>query len=184
MDYDFTSGYMNVAVGYGQQTWSGSYTTNGVNEFIPYTKPNQNYNYSPWHILAGPTEGINSQEITKEVEWLIASNKRRNESLKEEKEQKGEYYIMKRLVQLVVVDPDKRVEDNQSLVYMGPTLLTSIGDEDLILETDLREALAKHNDRRGAIEDEDRSDKRNKSVYLKPRKLSELEIRVVVLETF
>lgn len=108
-----------------------------------------------------------------------------NKSQKKDKQKKkGEFYVMKRLVQVVVVDPDKRVEDQFSVVHMGEPHVTSLADEDLLLEVDLKAALAEHNMVRKKIEDEDRSDKRNKAVYLKVVKVSDLEVKVITIAKF
>lgn len=108
----------------------------------------------------------------------------KHQKTKKNSKKKGEFYIMKRLVQVMVVDPDKRVPDEKSVVHMGTAVLTSLADEDLLLEVDMKGELAKHNEIRAKIEDEDRSDKRNKSVYLKPVKVSDLEVRIFVIQKF
>ena len=85
---------------------------------------------------------------------------------------------VKRLVQVIVVDPDPKVPDEKSILHYSNEFLTSKTDEELKFELDLKTLLETHNKVRKAIEDEVASDKRNKTVYLKPVRISDLVIEV------
>lgn len=126
---------------------------------------------------------IDQYDFQKQIEKSI---KKQTKQTKNNLQKKGEFYIMKRLVQVVVVDPDSRVPDENSIVHMGEHrfVLTSLSDEDLLLDIDLKSALKTHNQIRSKILDEDRTDNRHSDVFLKPVKVSDLEKRVVVLQKF
>lgn len=84
----------------------------------------------------------------------------------------------RRLVQVLVFDPDVRVPDEKSELYKSEEYLTVKTDEELKMEIDFKTLLPKHNDMRKKIVDEDKSETIEKDIYLKAIKMRDLEVLV------
>lgn len=86
----------------------------------------------------------------------------------------------RRLVSLVIYDPDERVPDEKAMLHRSDVFVTTKTDEELFLELDMKGMVDRYNiDVRCKIVDEERSDVRHQDVFLKPVRVSDLE-RVVV----
>jgi len=92
--------------------------------------------------------------------------------------------VTKRLVQVFVVDPDKRVDDEHSVVHKSEVMVSSKTNEELFYDVDWKAVLAAHNTYRASVVHDDRSEVRGKDIHLKPVKVSDLERQVVVLANF
>lgn len=89
-----------------------------------------------------------------------------------------EMKMTRRLVQVLVFDPDVRVPDEKSELYKSEEYLTVKTDEELKMEIDFKTLLPKHNDMRKKIVDEDKSETIEKDIYLKAIKMRDLEVLV------
>ena len=73
----------------------------------------------------------------------------------------------RRLVRRLIVDPDSRLKAKEALVYLDDTpVLSDLSDDELFMEIDVKGMLAKHNEKRGDIEDKSVSRQFEKVVYL------------------
>ena len=75
----------------------------------------------------------------------------------------------RRLVKIVIIDPDKRLEPADALVHEGLTFLTDLDDAGLIASYDepsIRDLLKAHNAKRGEIKDVAQDRKFEKDVFL------------------
>jgi len=89
-----------------------------------------------------------------------------------------------RIVSIYVVDPDENLEPKDALVHIKENFMTDLTNEDILVDLELKEALANHNTKRIKIVDEDRSDDRGKEVMLKTVKIKDLIIKINTLQTF
>lgn len=87
----------------------------------------------------------------------------------------------RRLVQVIIVDPDSRVPVEQSIVYMGEQKLTDLDDSELFFELDIKSLLAAHNDKRTKVVNKAVKDR---TEYLEPARVRDLKMNVVVSAEF
>lgn len=98
---------------------------------------------------------------------------------KEEKQMPG-----KRLVRVIIIDPDPRIEAEDSLLHKGKELLTELDNQELFYELNIKELLDKHNASRSATEDKKASLAAGKKVYLEPVRIRDLVMSVVEIAVF
>lgn len=91
---------------------------------------------------------------------------------------------MRRLVQVVCWDTDKRVKANKALIYRSEPFLTDASDADVLMEYvgEIQEALGFHNDYgRCKIVDKEASKGAAQTVYLDPLELADVVKKVVTI---
>jgi len=89
----------------------------------------------------------------------------------------------RRLVQVVIADPDRRVRPEIALIYQGPAMFTDATDQELFFELDIMSKLAAYNNERTKIPDKTLSTK-DREVFLEPAKIRDLKMIVVNIATF
>lgn len=87
----------------------------------------------------------------------------------------------KRLVRVLVVDPDENVPVGKSVLHDGKEQLTDLTDEELFFEIELKDALAKHNEYRQTIRDKEIKDREE---FLEPCRIRDLSMFVVTIAAF
>jgi len=87
----------------------------------------------------------------------------------------------KRLVRVFVVDPDDRIDIEQSLLYDSKEILTDQDDQELFFEIEIKELITKHNAYRAEVVDKEVKDR---TEYLEPVRIRELKMMVVTLADF
>jgi len=87
----------------------------------------------------------------------------------------------KRLVRVFVVDPDDRIDIEQSLLYDSKEILTDQDDQELFFEIEIKELITKHNEYRATVIDKDVKDR---TEHLEPVRIRELKMMVVTLADF
>ena len=96
----------------------------------------------------------------------------------------GEEAVSKRrLVIVLIVDPDERVPVEKSVLYRSDIFLTDETNEEIYFGLNMAQMLKDHNEKRADIEDEDKSTV-EKPRFLKPARISDLSWTVVELATF
>lgn len=100
-------------------------------------------------------------------------------SLEEEKMEET-----RRLIQVVVIDPDERLDDGDSLLYLGEVKFTSASDQELYFELGIKEILEDHNSKRKILLDEETSAKAGREIYLKPIRIRDLRMQVIQFAAF
>ncbi len=95
--------------------------------------------------------------------------------------EEGDDMSGKRLVRVFVVDPDDRIDIEQSLLYDSKEILTDQDDQELFFEIDIKELLTKHNTYRGEVVDKEVKDR---TEHLEPVRIRELKMMVVTLADF
>jgi hypothetical protein len=93
----------------------------------------------------------------------------------------GETMSNRRLVQVFIADPDKRVPLEQSMIYSGEQRLTDLTDQELFFEVDIKNLLDAHNAKRVKIIDKSVKDR---SEYLEPAKIRDLKMVVTTIAQF
>lgn len=87
----------------------------------------------------------------------------------------------RRLVKVVIVDPNENIPLDQCLLYSGEEKLTDATDQELFFEIDIKDILAKHNEKRGKIVDKK---VKERVEYLEPAKIRDLKMVVVNVASF
>ena len=86
----------------------------------------------------------------------------------------------RRLVKVIIVDPDENLPLDHCLLYSGEEKLTDATDQELFFELDIKDMLAKHNERRIKIVDKK---VKERTEYLEPAKVRDLKMVVVTVAT-
>lgn len=87
----------------------------------------------------------------------------------------------RRLVRVLVVDPDDNVPTDKCLLHSGAEQFTDATDQELFFEIDIRSILEKHNEYRVTLVDRDVTDKERK---LEPARIRDLKMVVVTIAGF
>lgn len=87
----------------------------------------------------------------------------------------------RRLIKVIIVDPDDRVPLDKSVLYSGSEKLTDLTDQELFFEIDIKNVLDKHNADRIRIVDKTIKERQE---YLEPVKVRELRMVVVTVASF
>ena len=87
----------------------------------------------------------------------------------------------RRLVQVFIADPNENIPLADSLLYSGEQKLTDATDQELFFEIDIKDILAKHNEKRVKIVDKKIKER---TEYLEPAKIRDLKMVVVNVATF
>ena len=87
----------------------------------------------------------------------------------------------RRLVQVLIVDPDERVPLDDCLLYRGEPKMTEATDQELFFEVDIKNLLAARNERRVKVVDKKVKERQE---YLEPAKIRELKMVVVTIAAF
>ncbi len=90
-----------------------------------------------------------------------------------------------RKVKIFIVDEDENVPLKDRILFETKEIVTDLSDDDLLYENvDFKAILKGHNDERAKLLDEEKSEKRDKDIFLKPIKKSDLTIKIQNLVVF
>lgn len=87
----------------------------------------------------------------------------------------------RRLVKVVIVDPNENIPLDKCLLYSGEEKLTDATDQELFFEIDIKDILARHNERRVKIADKK---VKERTEFLEPAKIRDLKMVVVNVASF
>jgi hypothetical protein len=87
----------------------------------------------------------------------------------------------RRLVQVLIMDPNENVPLESCLLYRGEQKLTDATDQELFFELDIKDILAKHNVDRVKLVDKK---VKERTEYLEPAKIRDLKMVVVTVAEF
>jgi len=87
----------------------------------------------------------------------------------------------RRLVRVLVVDPNENIPLSDSVIYKGDELLTDLTDQELFFDISIQELLKTHNEKRVKIIDKRVKDR---TEYLEPAKIRDLKMVVVTIAQF
>jgi hypothetical protein len=104
-------------------------------------------------------------------------------SVSTKQQNKPEEY-MKRLVRVIIADPDKALQLEDSLIYSGEELFTDSDDQELFFEIDIKPLLEAHNAKRQQTIDKKATNKMGRDVFLEPIKIRNLAMTVVEIARF
>lgn len=87
----------------------------------------------------------------------------------------------RRLVKVLIIDPDENVPLDKALLYRGEEKFTDLTDQELFFDVDIKSVLEKHNEIRSKL--------RNKTVkereeFLEPARIRDLRMTVVCVASF
>ncbi len=89
--------------------------------------------------------------------------------------------VTRRLVQVIIVDPNDNIPLDQCLLYNGIPKLTDATDQELFYEIEIKDLLAKHNEKRVKIVDKK---VKERTEHLEPAKIRDLKMVVVTIASF
>lgn len=89
--------------------------------------------------------------------------------------------VTRRLVKVVIIDPNENVPVDQCILHNGDEKLTDATDQELFFEIDIKDILAKHNAARVKLIDKT---VRDRAQYLEPAKIRDLKMVVVNVALF
>lgn len=87
----------------------------------------------------------------------------------------------RRLVKVVIVDPNENVPLEDCILYSGDEKLTDATDQELFFEIDIRGILETHNAKRVKVVDKK---VKERTEHLEPAKIRDLKMVVVNVATF
>lgn len=90
----------------------------------------------------------------------------------------------RRIVKVVVIDPDQAVPLDQCVLYSGEEKLTDLDDQELFFELDIKKMLDEHNAKRVTIVDKKASEKAGREIKLEPTRVRDLKMAVVDVAKF
>ena len=87
----------------------------------------------------------------------------------------------RRLVKVIIVDPNENIPLNDCILYSGEEKLTDATDQELFFEIDIKRLLDEHNAKRTKFIDKK---VKERSEYLEPAKIRDLKMVVVGIASF
>jgi hypothetical protein len=90
----------------------------------------------------------------------------------------------RRLIKVIIADPDEQVPLDKAVLYRGDEKFTDATDQELYFEVPIKELLDKHNALRAATQDKEASKKFGKEIFLAPIKIRDLRMVVINIATF
>ena len=87
----------------------------------------------------------------------------------------------RRLIKVIIVDPDENVPLEKCLLYSGEEKLTDLTDQELFYEIEIKDMLDDHNEVRAKIVDKT---VKERTEYLEPIKVRDLRMVVVTVAQF
>src|SRR6478609_5351509 len=106
--------------------------------------------------FAGLIHGANRAEHLVEARRVAADAAAKaafNQPFNPPQHEKGKPMSQRRLVKVIIADPDLNVPLEQCVLYSGEEKMTDATDQELFFEIDIKSALEKHNERRTKIID-------------------------------
>jgi hypothetical protein len=97
------------------------------------------------------------------------------------KKEKEDMASKRRLVQVIVIDPDENMPLEHCLLYRGDQKLTDATDQELFFELDIKELLAQHNEKRVTYHDKKIKERVQK---LEPARVRDLRMVIVTAAEF
>jgi len=90
----------------------------------------------------------------------------------------------RRLVRVIIVDPDEAVNVEDATLHDSGEIMTDLTDQELFFEIEINSLLTAHNTKREATLDKKRSDQFGKEMMLEPVRISDLAMSVVTIASF
>lgn len=116
--------------------------------------------------------GYQAQQVIKRVHLERAQQQQEIEQVAEPK---------RRLVKVVIIDPDDRIPLDKCILYNGSEKLTDLTDQELFFEIDIRDMLHGHNEIRKKLTDKT---VKERTEFLEPVKVRDLRMVVVTVASF
>lgn len=87
----------------------------------------------------------------------------------------------RRLVKVIIMDPNENIPLDKCILYSGEEKLTDLDDQELFFELDIKAMLATHNEERVKIADKK---VKERVEYLEPARIRDLKMVVVTVAQF
>lgn len=89
--------------------------------------------------------------------------------------------VSTRFVRVIIVDPNENIPLDDRIIYKGDEKATDLNDQELFFELDIKDLLAKHNEKRVKVIDKK---VKERTENLEPAKIRDLKMVVVNIATF
>lgn len=97
---------------------------------------------------------------------------------------KNEEEDMRRLVKVIIVDPNENVPLDRAVLYMGKEELTDLTDTELFYELEIKSLLKAHNGYRVTVKDKKASKSKDKDEFLEEVRIKDLKMVVLTIAEF
>lgn len=101
-----------------------------------------------------------------------------------EKEKKEEKMSNRRLVKIIIVDPNENIPLANAVLVNEPEKFTDLEDQELFFELDIKNILDSHNSYRVTVVDKKASAGKAEDVYLEPVRIKDLKMVVLTIAEF
>jgi hypothetical protein len=91
---------------------------------------------------------------------------------------------MRRLVRVIIVDPNENVPVDKAILYMGGEEVTDLTDTELFYELEIKALLKQHNEYRVTVKDKKASKSKDKDEFLEEVRIKDLKMVVLTIATF
>ena len=130
--------------------------------------------------------GLNSHQIPNYVgnpknDWADTIPQANQTLANSQQEQEMNKMSNRRLVKVIIVDPNENIPLNDCILYSGEEKLTDATDQELFFEIDIKRLLDEHNAKRTKFIDKK---VKERSEYLEPAKIRDLKMVVVGIASF
>jgi hypothetical protein len=128
--------------------------------------------------IFGQHAAMGDQDFVKKV-LAEAAEQKRNVNFKPQQEIIA--MAARRLVKVVIVDPNENVPLEDAVLYNGEEKMTDATDQELFFEIDIKKVLDDHNAKRAKMIDKK---VKERTEYLEPAKIRDLKMVVVNIAAF
>lgn len=147
----------------------------GLMNTSAYRMPDCGYNNPPWkQVPPGKSE---TQKLVEEIE-----NFNKIKPLK--KEIVEDMLNQPRIVRIYIVDLDENLTLPDRLIFTSPETFTDATDTELFYDIDIKDLLAKHNEKRVKTLDKEATRDKGKDVFLEPVRVRDLYMTVSNIVVF
>jgi hypothetical protein len=89
-----------------------------------------------------------------------------------------------RIVSVYIVDADENLDADKAILHVQREFLTTLTDQELFFEIDMKSILAKHNGYRQTVKDKKASKVSDRDIMLEPISYKDLKMNVVEIAKF
>ena len=141
----------------------------GYGRFDSYRRITDNTTqYNPWKTIGPGTDNPCDEKLLSKLKECTLKGK--------------EIMSERRLVKIMIVDPNLNVPVEHAILINEEEKLTDLDDQELFFELDIKAILQEHNNYRTKVVDKDASGE--KEVYLKPARIRDLKMIVKTIAEF
>lgn len=135
-----------------------------------------NTNWVGGNVIRSLIPTIGGQAFQNEQNWEAPY-----QQAQEKQNMASQVLATRRLIKIVIIDPNENIPLDQCVLYSGDEKLTDATDQELFFEIDIKQLLDAHNDKRVKVLDKK---VKERSEFLEPAKIRDLKMVVVNIASF